>query len=278
MIIYKITNLINKKVYIGQTTGSIKTRWAVHLRDSKIQKNNKFYNAIKKYGQENFKIDIIENDIDTHEVLNQRERYWIKYYDSYKNGYNSTFGGEESPMKNKEVCKKVSEALKGKPKTINPLKKSQKGKKGTPHTEAHKKYISEKLKNRSISEETRIKLRNANLGKKQSNETILKRSIAMKGKKFTEEHKKKISDSLKINGYKATGSENPRSKKVAQINVETNEIVRIFESASLAQEAMSKNKTGGLIIRLLNGKGKTAYGFKWKYIIELEACEKTMKG
>lgn len=106
MVIYKITNKINHKIYIGQTVKTLKQRWKGHLNDSKIAKNNKFYNAIKKYGTDLFEKEIIENNIATIEELNQREIYWIEFYDSYRKGYNSTLGGKDSPMYYKEACKK----------------------------------------------------------------------------------------------------------------------------------------------------------------------------
>lgn len=90
--IYKITNLINSKVYIGQTTQSIQERWNKHC--AKYNDQHFFMpikQAIFKYGKENFKIEVIEScSLDN---LNEREIYWINYFDSYKHGYNCTLGG-----------------------------------------------------------------------------------------------------------------------------------------------------------------------------------------
>lgn len=93
--IYKITNKINDKVYIGQTSKTIKKRWQQHKCNSS---KNYFgqvvlYQAINKYGIENFVIEPIE-EIDNSQ-LDEREKYWIKYYDSYNNGYNATLGGKD---------------------------------------------------------------------------------------------------------------------------------------------------------------------------------------
>lgn len=87
--IYKITNLITNKTYIGQST-NIEQRWEEH----KFYSNNEhtaLQAAFKKYGISNFSFEIIEEC--SKEQLDEREIYWIKFYDSYNNGYNLTKGG-----------------------------------------------------------------------------------------------------------------------------------------------------------------------------------------
>ena len=94
--IYKVTNKVNGKVYIGQTIQTIKNRWYEHCRTkniSKAEKNMKIKRAILKYGKENFTVETLE-ECDS-ALLNDRERYYISYFDSYKNGYNSTEGGQD---------------------------------------------------------------------------------------------------------------------------------------------------------------------------------------
>ena len=93
--IYKITNKLNNKVYIGQTICQPSKRWYHHLADANLGSNVKFHRALRKYGKDNFTRDIIE-EIDD-ELLDEREIYWIEYYDSFKNGYNSTKGGDVVP-------------------------------------------------------------------------------------------------------------------------------------------------------------------------------------
>lgn len=93
--IYKITNKINGKIYIGKTVKTIEERFKRHAYDShRNDRNNYFYNAIKKYGIENFIIEEIEN-VDNSK-LNEKEKYWIKFYKSNfsRIGYNSTIGGD----------------------------------------------------------------------------------------------------------------------------------------------------------------------------------------
>lgn len=89
--IYKITNNVNNKIYIGKTIRSLKVRFKEHLKDSNTE-DNKLYRAMRKYGKENFSIEEIEEV--TKEILSEREKFWIKKYNSYYNGYNSTFGGD----------------------------------------------------------------------------------------------------------------------------------------------------------------------------------------
>ena len=90
--IYKITNKINQKIYIGKTETSIEKRFKQHCQDAFRERNEKrpLYAAMRKYGIENFKIECIEETDNPEE----REVYWIKYYHSFHNGYNATLGGD----------------------------------------------------------------------------------------------------------------------------------------------------------------------------------------
>lgn len=103
--IYKVTNKINGKIYIGQTIQSVKDRWYRHCGKSGISKaelNTHFKRAILKYGKENFTVETIEVCDST--KLNDREKFYISYYNSYINGYNSTIGGQggTKPFKTSE--------------------------------------------------------------------------------------------------------------------------------------------------------------------------------
>lgn len=89
--IYKITNLINNKCYIGKTERTILSRWKEHLQKRKTL-DLPLYRALNKYGIEQFTIECLEEC--NSDILDERETYWILYYDSCKNGYNCTLGGE----------------------------------------------------------------------------------------------------------------------------------------------------------------------------------------
>lgn len=114
--IYKITNTINGKSYIGQTIQNVKERFYQHCatKCSKAVSNMAIHRAIKKYGKSNFTVEVIEEINSAN--LNDRERYWIKYYNSYNNGYNSTKGGQDGckPFKDLDVESIIKEYNTGK--------------------------------------------------------------------------------------------------------------------------------------------------------------------
>lgn len=91
--IYKITNNINNHCYIGQSI-HIEKRFLEHKNKYNWarEKNKPLYLAFQKYGLENFTFEIIE-ECESNQ-LNQKEQYWIQYYNSFNNGYNVTSGGE----------------------------------------------------------------------------------------------------------------------------------------------------------------------------------------
>ena len=92
--IYKITNLVNGKEYIGQTSLSIQERFKQHIHDANkgYYNHRPLYNAFNKYGIENFIIEELE-ECNTEEV-DQKEIEYINKFNTYSNGYNATLGGE----------------------------------------------------------------------------------------------------------------------------------------------------------------------------------------
>lgn len=90
--IYKITNRVNNKVYIGQTHFTIEHRFKQHVKNFNIEhRQQPLYKAFAKYGLDKFYVEKVE-EVEC-DKLNEREIYWIAYYDSFKNGYNATLGG-----------------------------------------------------------------------------------------------------------------------------------------------------------------------------------------
>lgn len=94
--IYLISNDVNSKLYVGQTTQSLNKRFNGHCCYSKSDRSANMYikRAIHKYGKDKFHITLIEEC--PINLLNDRERYWVSFYDSYNSGYNLTKGGQDS--------------------------------------------------------------------------------------------------------------------------------------------------------------------------------------
>ena len=111
MLIYKITNKINKKIYIGQTIVSLKRRWSGHICKSK-KGNTPLYNAIKKYGKENFNIEEIGGANSIAELNYQEWLLIYKHNTIWPNGYNMMQGGGSKGKKSNYSRKKMSKSQK----------------------------------------------------------------------------------------------------------------------------------------------------------------------
>lgn len=161
MIIYKSTNNITGKIYIGQTTHTLDKRIKGHIKESKIESNRPFMLSINKYGEDNFTFEIIDtaNNIDE---LNDKEIYWINFYNSVSpNGYNLTGGGQgKKMMVTNELSERISKGLKNSEKWQE-IKNSEEYKgtmeknffgrnKGKKFTQEHKEKIWEKNKERIL--------------------------------------------------------------------------------------------------------------------------------
>lgn len=98
MFIYRIYNVETQESYIGQTAKTIEYRFNQHIREANSSMRGErrefpyFHRMLLYYGIEKFQIEILEEVDD--EIADNREIYWIEYYDSYYNGYNSTKGGQ----------------------------------------------------------------------------------------------------------------------------------------------------------------------------------------
>ena len=192
--IYRITNLINGKTYIGQHKYK-------KLDDSYMGSGKILKQAIKKHGVENFKKEILYSRIQYKETADDMERFAIaKERAIGKAEYNIANGGQGGNL-GEEVIRRMAASKKGKPspnkgkhlseETKRKLSEAKKGKKHKPHTEETKRKISEANKGK-------------NKGKRHTNETKNKMSASHigqtswnKGKPHTEEEKRKISEGLK---------------------------------------------------------------------------------
>lgn len=168
--IYKITNMLNEKIYVGQKFKKIEESLDYYGSGRLIKK------AIKKYGKENFKKDILEKAY-SREELNELEIYFIWEQNCMiPKGYNITKGGNSSlGLKHSKKTKKL----------IGFASRNR-------SLETRKKF-SDKMKNHPVSEETRKKISIANTGKKPTEESKMKNSLAHLGRKASNETKIKNS-------------------------------------------------------------------------------------
>lgn len=108
MFIYKITNTVNDKVYIGQTIRPVEKRFERHINDALNNViDTHFARAIRKYGKENFSVEQIDT-AKSQDELTRKEHYWISFYDSVNSGYNET-GAEYKCGGNTYKSKSVEE-------------------------------------------------------------------------------------------------------------------------------------------------------------------------
>lgn len=120
MLIYKITNKLNGKAYIGQTIKSLEFRLDRHKKDSRRKdKRSYLYHATDKYGWDNFNVEIVEDNVLTKDILNEKEKFYILKYDTLiPNGYNMTAGGTGGDLlrdhpRRDEIYKKQAENRRG---------------------------------------------------------------------------------------------------------------------------------------------------------------------
>lgn len=189
--IYMIKRKDTGQMYIGQSV-DIERRWRQHIRKG----NDKSYidKAINKHGQDNFILIIIEEV--SKKQLNNREQYWINYYNTYKDdmNYNLTPGGDFNPMKVPEIAQKISKVMSGE----NNPNYGKTGKNnpfyGKKHSEETKRKMSEN--HWDCSGENHYLY-----GKHLKQETKKKLSKAMMGRKHSLKSKEKMSKNKNTTGY-----------------------------------------------------------------------------
>lgn len=218
MIVYKITNTINNKVYIGQTINSLESRWKCHLKKS--SKSLLVSRAIQKYGKENFTIEQIDSS-ETLDELNQKEIYWISFYQSTDvlKGYNIMSGGRNALLTDESKLK------------ISIKKKGQR------HTEETKRQMSESRKGRIFSEETRKKISDSHKGKIVSSETKRKISEANLGRKHTEQSKENMKIGLSSLETREKMRNNNLGKKLSE---ETKRKISLANTGRVCSEETRK--------------------------------------
>lgn len=187
MIIYKTTNLINGKFYVGQDSNNNPEYYG---------SGTAFKLALKKYGKENFSKEILEV-CSTQEQLNEREKYWIKETRAIELGYNLAEGGFGVSNMSDEIKQKISKSKKGKKLSEEARKNMSKANKGRKHTEETKRKLSEINKGRKPTLEQLKKISESLKGRKLSEEHKRKIGDRFRGKPLSEQHRKKISEANK---------------------------------------------------------------------------------
>lgn len=167
--IYKITNLVNYKIYIGFTGRKIQYRLTSHIRTANKGSTTMLSNAIRKHNKENFQIECLYQSHDRDHTLNKMEPYFINEYNTFLGeGYNLTSGGDGGPSR----CGHNHPQF-GIPRSEKIKKRISEGRTGitvTPFTDEHKRKIGK---------------------------AVTGKNNGMYGKKLSDEHKRKISESNK---------------------------------------------------------------------------------
>ena len=161
-VIYKITNNVNNKIYIGKSS-NIKRRLSQYSYMIKFNllHNSHLQASIIKYGREKFNFEILE--FSNEESLNNREKYWIDFYKSHNPnfGYNKTFGGD-GLVATEEIRLKISNSLIG-----------------ITHSEERRLHQSESHKGKTLSDETKFNQSTSQKIRFQNDNEIFKHRLAM---------------------------------------------------------------------------------------------------
>jgi hypothetical protein len=256
-VIYKITSP-NNKIYIGQTIDF--TQRCRKYKGGFFEGQIKLWNSCKKHcWNPTQNIEVIEHCYES--KLDEREIYWIQYFDSYIIGLNSDLGG-----KGRRGFKHTDETK----------QKIREKKIGQKHTIEAKKKISEASRN--ISDETRLKMSKSSLGRKHTDESKQKISQANTGKTLNEEQRKKVSEANKGNKKRLgkkhsieTKQKISNSKKgIPNIKLSSKIICLnnglIFNSQAEASEKMNLNQPN--ISRVCQKQRKTYKGLIFMFYDE----------
>lgn len=193
MLIYKVENTLNGKVYIGKTVKSLKDRRYSHLNSVKNGSNTIFHNSIRKNGKESFKWSVL-TETDNESKLNALEKFYITVYRKMGTVYNMTDGGEGSTgmIFSEESKRKMSAAQKGKKhKPLTEEQRRMRAERAKNMSESQREAIRKSNSERVHTEESRRKRSEKKKGQKHSDEAKLKMSLAHKGKIVSEETRRK---------------------------------------------------------------------------------------
>ncbi len=248
--IYGIIHRESGRVYVGQSRNMANRIKSHRCHSNKDKRQGKFYNAVRKYGKEEFDFEILEEF--SAEDLNEREKFYIQFLNAIDSGFNlspepgkSRFGVPQSA----ETNAKVSAALTGRkltPEQCAAISKRLKGRVITPEQRAK---ISAKLTGRVRPQHERDAVSRGGKGRVVSEETRAKIGARHRGKIVSKEVGDKISAA--------------NSRPVFQIDFFTGEIIAEFPSVALAAKHFNCNQDS--IRDNLRGQIKKSQGFVWKF-------------
>lgn len=267
--IYKITNKINQKSYIGQSV-NIESRWLTHKHDSH---NIELKQDIESLGLCNFTFEVLE-ECEANE-LDIKEKYWIAYFDSFYNGYNKTLGGsgDSNPLGlDYEAIYQSYLETNSMQKTADIFNCSI-----TPVRNAIRQHGIDMS---DCSKEKKVEQIDINTLEVIATYSSLAEAGRAVGLTYSAISRVVNGHGTSAAGYywRLAGTENHLIKKevkkwkrpIAQCDLETEKILNTFSSASDAARFLGKHPKNGSspILMACKGKYKHAYGFKWKYLDE----------
>lgn len=221
IFIYKITNIINKKVYIGKTM-DVKSRWARHKYFAKKGIRRHLYNAMRHYGIDQFAISVIEECESS--LVNAREQYWISHFNSTDKrlGYNRTIGGDggntwELNQHKDETRQLLSVKLKGHAVNQEAILRNAEKRRGTKISEEQKTEISKTLREGYSSGRIKVNVppHYDRTGSKHTDDAKAKISSFHSGKSYEVIYGVETASKLKLlRRENFTGSGNPNYRAV----------------------------------------------------------------
>jgi group I intron endonuclease len=265
-IIYLITNKENGHKYVGQTTQGMNKRWQQHIQEALKMSSKPIHQAMRKYGNHRFTIQEIDECDEC--LLNEREEYWIKHYNTFESveGYNATSGGQR-PIFNQETKQKLSEIA------------SQKI-----LTDTH-------IENISISLTAKSKIEPWGCLTEENRGNGKHSGLKIKGKNLTTGEIKEY-ENARMAAYEITGDPNKNSnillaarkdgtayghkwqlledkskkKAVFGVNKKTEQIEVRFESIAEATRQLKGSGKGTGLIKSLRNSGRFSWkGYYWYY-------------
>lgn len=251
--IYSFTNTINGKKYIGSTIQSTNVRYNQHIYNATHENSHQYdyplYCAIRKYGIENFKFEVLLQKDCTEQEIREIERQYIETYNTLSpNGYNQTLDTEH-PINDIESYKKMSETKREKGKRVAMI-------------DENNNIIEIYRSAKDCSEILNVDERKIGSCCRGERRTVEKKRFCWiddENNLLIQEYKR---DCYK--GEKGTTQIQSSSRKVAKIDKDTNEI--LAEYSTLALAARENNCDSSAISKVCNGKRNMCGGFKWKYI------------